>query len=203
MINVSDFCRSENKKHVVVCMNKASVDMKLLSYSKETDSWNVLDLTECSEFVMPLDNDMNDTYPLGLALDTTNTICIPGKPLGKGNNHLAPVILVYTNECNIIPLFYDVNVPPLTYAMTKRHSMQKNDNPVVCGPGVKTSPIDSSLTESPAPVEKPLVAKAELDAVTPVPKTIGKLENEDTFTKSNYDIPNEKQRRVFFFFFFF
>lgn len=109
--------RSDNCYNVIVCANRASMDIKLLKYQKKTSTWILLDLPENCEFVMPLNDTGFDTVPLGLVIDYTNVTETSTKLSGEKSNSPIPIIIIYNNEFHILPLFYDIDFPKLIFPM--------------------------------------------------------------------------------------
>ncbi|KAF8340014.1 uncharacterized protein EI90DRAFT_3038800 [Cantharellus anzutake] len=153
-------------KHFLIVADPPSTDVGIV-YCKQADDpdpWATLELEETSRIVLPIDEDGNDAYPLGLDVDLTSMDPVNLSAFGGDETPPAPpspVLYLYTNAgsllgyhvLNKVTPSYPFLVPPSTQ-LAASTSITNNDSsmstsPVMSNPSA-LGPSSFALAETPA-----------------------------------------------------
>ena len=94
-------------KHLLIVADPPSTDVGII-YCKQADDpdpWATLELEETSRVVLPIDDDGNDTYPLGLEVDLTSQEPVDMLTFGGDETPPAPpspILYLYTNAGSLL-----------------------------------------------------------------------------------------------------
>lgn len=67
---------------MILVASTAATEVVVVKFDEQSGEWRVLELDENSRIVLPVTRSNEDTFPLGLAVDTTST-----KQIELGKNH--------------------------------------------------------------------------------------------------------------------
>ncbi len=148
-------------KHLLIVADPPSTDVGII-YCKQADDpdpWATLELEETSRIVLPIDDNGNDTYPLGLEVDLTSKDPVNMSTFGGDETPPAPpspILYLYTNVgsllgyhvLNKVAPSYSTLVVPSTPS-TAPSSATSTDAPMM------VSPITPTFGSIPAPTKPP------------------------------------------------